>query len=116
MHQVLSGDAESARCNLLHAIAGLRLVAIDVRIFAAFAGVAARAQAVHGDGESAMRFRRNRAQRHGLCAEAAEQRSFCLDCVERHGISGHDLKQVADGNCLARISQLRKRAEIFFPR
>ena len=53
--QVLGGDAEAARGHLLDLAALLGAVAH--RVFAAFAGVAAAAKAIHGDRQRFVRFR-----------------------------------------------------------
>ena len=58
--QVFRGDAETSGGDLLDLAALVGAVARG--IFAAFAGVAAPAQAVHGDGQRFVRFRRQRAQ------------------------------------------------------
>ena len=58
--QIFGGHAESRRSNLLHAICGFGFEAINTGIFAAFSRVAARAETIHGDGQSTMRFRTER--------------------------------------------------------
>ena len=70
VHQVIGGHAEAGGSDLLHAVVGLALLCVDTRIFAAFARVAAAAEAVHGDGKRAMRFGRDCPERHSLRAEA----------------------------------------------
>ena len=103
--QVLSGDAEAARCHLLDLraqrvallerevdddvaladdVAEVRafgdhlttqLGAIARRVFAALAGVRLAADAVHGDRERGVRLGRDRAERHGACREALDDGS-----------------------------------------
>ncbi len=83
MHQVVGSHTEAARSHLFHAVVGFALPRVNARIFPALAGIAAAAQPVHRDGQRAMRLRRNRAQRHGLRAEAAEQGGLGLDILDR---------------------------------
>ena len=79
--QVLGGDAEAARGDLLD----LRdlVAAIARRILAAFAGIAAAAEPVHGNGERFVRFRRQRAQAHRRGVEAAHDRLDRFDFIDR---------------------------------
>ena len=49
MDQILSGDSEARRSDLLHPIVGTGIVCVDCRIFPALSGVAACAEAVHGN-------------------------------------------------------------------
>ena len=71
--QVFGGDAKAARGNLLDR--GIGVIAIGARlgargVFTAFAGIAARANAVHGDGKRFMRFGAERAKRNAWCQQA----------------------------------------------
>ena len=71
--QIFRGDAEAAGGDLLDR--RVRVVAVGARleargVFAAFAGVRLRADAVHGDVERAVRLGRERAQRHAGRHEA----------------------------------------------
>ena len=81
--QIFRGYAESCRRNLFDPVVGLTVVAICGRVFAALSGIAASRQSIHGHGKRAMGLGRNCPQRHGLRAEAAQNRSFGLDLVER---------------------------------
>jgi hypothetical protein len=70
------------------------------RILAAFAGVRLAADAVHGDRQRAVRFGRNRAERHGAGGEALDDLLRRLDLVQRHGgpPTWLDLEQAAQGH------------------
>src|SRR5690606_25127890 len=70
--QVFGRDPEAARGDLLDLAALLGAVA--GRVFAALAGVAAAAEAVHGDRQRLVRLGRERAQAHGRRVEAAHDR------------------------------------------
>src|SRR4029077_7936242 len=108
--QVLGGDAEAAGGDLLDL--GLERVAFTQRdvhfhapfaqarlqrfarlyrrvappVLAAFAGVRAAADAVHGDGERGVRLGGDRAERHGASGEAPDDLGGRLDFGERHGL------------------------------
>ena len=80
--QVLGGHAETAGCNLLD----LRYAfgAVARRIFAAFAGVGAAADAVHRHRQRLVRFGRQRAERHAGAVEALQDGFERLDFFEGH--------------------------------
>ncbi len=61
------------------------LGAVAHRVFAAFARVAACAEAVHRDRERFVRLGRERAERHAGRVEALQNRFDRLDFLERHG-------------------------------
>src|SRR2546423_15576477 len=72
VHQILGGDAEARRCNLLD-----RAIAVGAKartLLATFTAIAATADAVHGDGERLVCFGAERAERHRAGAEAARDR------------------------------------------
>ena len=54
--QVIRRHAEAPGSHLLDLVRGVRLVAIQRRIFAAFAGVAAAAELIHRQRQRAVRF------------------------------------------------------------
>ena len=60
--------------------------------------------------------RRNRAQRHGLRAEAAQDRSFGFNFIERQRLARHNLQQVADRNRLPLLAEFHEGAMIFLGR
>ena len=113
VHQIFGSHSEARRRHLLDPVVGLAAVAVDLGVFAALAGIAAAAEAVHGDGESAVRLRRNRAQRHGLRAEAAQDRSFGFHLVERQRLAGNNLQQVPDCDRLSLLAEFHEGAMIF---
>ena len=97
--QIFGGDAEAARRHLLdrraHGIAiGQRLEAVG--LFAAFAGVGAPADAVHGDGKIGMGLAADRAEAHRAGGEALDDLDRRFDLIERHtGAVGLELHQPA---------------------
>jgi hypothetical protein len=96
VHQVLGGHTKPSRGHLLHAIVGFALLGVDAGILSAFPGIASSAEAVHGDGQGAVRLRRDCAQRHRLCAKPAQQRGLGLDFIQRNrGLPAH-LQQIAN--------------------
>ena len=85
--EVVGRDAEAGRGNLLdgraHGVAvGHLLVAHGV--LAALAGVAAPPDAVHGNGQGAVRLVRNRAERHGPGGEAVHDGRGRLYLAQRN--------------------------------
>ena len=50
VNEIFGGHAESAGSDLLHAIRGFGFANVDARILTAFARIASRVEAVHGDG------------------------------------------------------------------
>ncbi len=73
--EIIRGDAEATRGDLLDLVGGSGLEAVGVGIFAAFASVAAAADRFMRQSESAMSFGAERTERHRLRAEAREQSS-----------------------------------------
>ena len=57
VHQVIGGDAEPRRSHLFDLVGRGRFIPVCIRIFPAFAGIAARPKLVHRQRERAMRFR-----------------------------------------------------------
>ncbi len=91
--QVLRCDTEAAGCDLLDLRAALGAVA--GRIFTAFAGVRARADAVHRRGNGLVRFRRQGTERDTGGVETLEDRFQRLDLFQRQRLLGHlHLEQV----------------------
>src|ERR1700691_6121767 len=105
-NEIFRGDAEARGGNLFHAVARFGLEAVHIGVFAALAGVAASAEAIHGDRKSADGFGAERAERHGLGAEALQNRGVGLDFIERNRrFAGSDGDQVADSHGLARFGE-----------
>jgi len=77
---------------LLHAVRGFGLAHVDARILSAFARIAARVEPVHGDGQRAMRFRPQSAERHRLRAESANDLIGRLDFVKRKQIARREIE------------------------
>ena len=96
VYEVLGGDTKAARSDLFHTIVSFRVRGVDAGIFAAFSGIAARAQPVHGNRQRAMGFGRNCAQRHGLRAESAQDRCLGFDLIQRQRIGRCNVEQVPD--------------------
>ncbi len=86
--QVLGGDAEAARGDLLDA-AVLGVAVFHRReagaVLAALAGIGFAADAVHGDGERLVRLGRESAERHAGGGEAAADLLHRLDFLQRNG-------------------------------
>ena len=94
--QVVGRDAEPARGHLLDravppVAVGVRLVAAVV--LAALAGVGARADAVHGDGEALMGFGTDGAERDGAGGEALDDDGGRLHLVDGDRLAGLELQQ-----------------------
>jgi hypothetical protein len=107
--QVGRGHAEAAGGDLLDLAALLGAVARGV--FAAFAGIAAPAEAVHRDRQRFVRFRRQRAQAHRRAVEAAHDRFDRLDLVQRQRRGRQlELQQVAQAPPADAGSRCRRRA------
>src|ERR1700690_2698954 len=80
--EIFGGDAKPGGGDLLDAIRCFGLGAVNFGILAAFARVAARTQAIHRDGEGAMGFRGESAERHRLGTETIENTYFSFSlCV-----------------------------------
>src|SRR6266851_6220463 len=84
--KVARRDAESRGGYLLHAIvsASAALVVVSVGVLAAFARVGARADLVHRDGESFVRFGGQRPERHRGADEALHDLARGLDLIQGH--------------------------------
>ena len=99
--QILAGDAEAAGGDLLDgAVLGIAvgLGHVAGRVFAAFAGVALAADAVHGDGQGFVRFLADGAVGHGAGLEALEDRLDRLDFLERDRLGSRlQFQQAAQG-------------------
>ena len=109
--EVIRGDAEAAGGDLLDFVRGGGLEAIGVGIFAAFAGVAAAADHIHRQGEGAMSFGAQRAERHGLRAEAAENRVGGFDFFDGNGGARNGFQQIAEKNCALVLGQFFEGSE-----
>ena len=70
----------------------LELVAVARRVFAAFAGVALAADAVHRNRQRRMRLGADRAQAHGAGGEALDDLGRGFDLVERNRLGRVDLE------------------------
>ncbi len=109
--QVFRGHAEAAGGDLLD-LAAL-LGAVTRRVFAAFARVAAAAEAVHRDGERFVRLRRQRAQRDRCGVEAAQQVGGVGHLVDRRRRIGLlQLQQVAQRRRRPRVHRVRVRLPV----
>ncbi len=93
--EVVRGDAEAAGGDLLDLVGGSRIEAIGVGILAAFASVAAAADQVHAQGESAMSFGAERTERHRLRAKAANNRVYGFHFFDGNGSAGNGFEQIA---------------------
>jgi hypothetical protein len=74
-----------------------------IRVFAALAGVALAADAVHRDRERLVRFLADRAVRHGAGLETLQDVLDRLDLVERHGIAAFQVQQAAQRGEVRRL-------------
>ena len=86
VHQIVRGHAEPAGRDLLDRAAppvAVRVGLEPVRLLAALAGVAPRAEAVHRDRERLVRLRADRAERHRAGDEPRHDRARGLDVVQR---------------------------------
>src|SRR6266699_1065973 len=75
MDQIITGYAETARCDLLDPAVtriAVRIRKIAFRVFTTLAGVALAADAIHGDGQRLVRFLADRTIRHRACLEALD--------------------------------------------
>ena len=113
IHQVLGRHPKSPGGNLLDLVGRLRLTRVEIRIFSSFAGVAARSQPVHRQGQCAMRLRTDRSQRHRLRAEPPQNCTLRLNLLKLYRRLRHKLHQVTDSNRPALPSQLLKTAIAF---
>ena len=89
--QVLGGDAEAPGRHLLdrrsHRVA-VGQAHVAGRVLAALAGVRFTPDAVHRDGQRAVRLRRERPERHRAGGEALDDLARRLDLLERDGVLG----------------------------
>ena len=97
--QVIGGDAEAGRGDLLDRAAPPVAVGIAREaglVFAALAGVGLGADAVHGDRQRLVGFLADGAERHGAGGEALDDLGRRLDFLERHRRGGFlELHQAA---------------------
>ena len=121
--QVLAGDAETSRGNLLDGRV-LRVAVLEqletLGVFAAFARVALAADAVHRDRQRLVCFLADRAVRHCAGLEALHDAFDRLDFFERNGIAGLELQQAAQRAQVRRlfVDELRiflERVEVLGP-
>ncbi len=106
MGEVFGGDAEAGGGHLLHLVVQDRgsagIVRVDHRVFPALAGIGAASEPVHGFGDGLVRFRAQRAERHGGSDEAAHNGGSGLHLVKgQRSCGGTDLQQVAQHGGLA---------------
>ena len=101
--EVLGGDAEATGSDLLDG--RIRIVAIGARlgtrrVLAAFAGIAARADAVHRDGQRLMRFGAQGAERNPGRDQTFADLGDALDFLDRDGGTAlvPKIEQVAQGD------------------
>ena len=92
--QIGRRDAEAAARHLLDL--GHLVGAVARRVFAAFAGIAAAAEAVHRHRQRLVRLRRQRAQRHAGRIETPQDRLHRLDVLDRDRMVGIDAEQIAN--------------------
>ena len=81
------------------------LIAVAQRVFAALAGVALAADAVHGNGQRGVRFGRDRTQRHGASGKAFDDFFGGLHFVHRNGLGrvNLELEQATQGEVAAAL-------------
>ena len=109
--EIFRRHAEASRGHLLDL--GILLGAEAHRIFAALAGIRARAQAIHGDRQRLVRFRRQSTQRHAGAVKAQQYRGQRLHFLDGDGGRvGFDLEQIADARHRPLVHQ---RGELLVP-
>ncbi len=84
--QIFAGHAEPAAGHLLDGAGAIVVVRVELvagRVLAPLAGVAAAADAVHGDGQRLVRLARDRAVGHGPRGETLDDVDGRLDIVKR---------------------------------
>ena len=105
--QVIGGYAEATRCNLLDgAVAGIAVFvgSVAVEVLAALAGVAAGADAVHGDGHGLVGFLTDGTEGRGAGGEPPDYLLGRLHLVQRHRVAaGLEIQQTAQGGKLATL-------------
>ncbi len=98
MHQIVGGHAEAAGSDLLDAAVALRIVD-TILGFAAFTGVGACANRVHGDGKHLVRFLGDGAVAHGTGGEALDDLAGRLDFGDVDRLAGGlELHQATQGH------------------
>src|SRR5467141_2916499 len=107
--EIIRRDSKTSRGDLLDLICRGRLEAIGVGIFAAFAGIAPTAKLIHRHCQRAVRFRAERAKRHGLGAEALDDGFQRFDFLEWNGRVRNGVEQVPQKNRALMLRQLFKR-------
>src|SRR5579859_4478905 len=93
-NEIFGGDTEAAGGDLLDLARAARR-GVEIRIFAAFAGVAAAADLVHRQRESLVRFGAQRAEGHGLRAETLENGFQGFHIFERNWLLRQHFQQIA---------------------
>ncbi len=109
MDKIVGGDAKAAGGDLFDFVGRGGLEAVGLRIFAAFAGIAAATELVHGQRERAVRFGTERAERHRLSTEALDDGIERLDFVEWDGGVRNSVEQIAKENGPLLLGQFFKR-------
>ena len=105
--RVLGAHAEPARRDLLDL--RVALVAEAIRALAALAGVRASSEAVERDRDGLVRFRGERAVRHGSAREATHDRGGRLDLLDRdRRPCRHELEEVARLERVTTVDELRE--------
>ena len=97
--QIRRRDAEARGCDLLRPAAvpvAVRGAHVAVRLLAAFAAVAARPDPVHRARDHAMRFGRQRADRHRGGEEPPADRFSRFHALERDRRGRRELEQIPD--------------------
>jgi hypothetical protein len=121
VRQVLGGNAEAARSHLLDLVVArqkigrsVRLGAVRIGIFAAFAGIGAAAQLVHGKGDGFVRLGTERAKRHATGDETSRQAVLLLHLIHRQlRTGGAEVQQVAQHRGLAFTPRSRESGPCF---
>src|SRR6267378_3873345 len=107
--EIIRGDSETPRGDLLDLVGRGWLEAIGIGIFAALAGIAPATKLIHGQCQSAVRLRAERAERHRLCAETLDDGLQRLDLLERNGRVRNGVEQVPQKNRALMLRQFFKR-------
>ena len=100
VHEVMRGDAEASGGHLLDGgAAGVTVGVGDEAgfVLTAFARVAAATDAVHGDGESFVRFLGDGAEGHGAGGETLHDFGGGLHIFERDGVALFELEEASQG-------------------
>src|SRR5258708_2768774 len=107
--EIIRGDSKTPRSDLLDLVGRGRLEAIGMGIFAAFAGIAAATELIHGQGQGAVRCGAERAEGHRLGAETLDDGRERLDFYESRGGVWNGVEQVAQEDRALVFRQLFKR-------